>query len=109
MTPLEELREIERKNRFLRDADKVEHLRVRLADQITLIAERDALKARAEKAEAERDALRKALDQIRALKPVEMEGYSYFNSRMGLEPEDVFEICDAALNRTAPEAQKGNK
>jgi hypothetical protein len=40
--------------------------------------------------------LRNALQAIRALNPTNMCG-DYWGRNMGLEPDDVFDLCDAAL------------
>lgn len=52
----------------------------------------------AELAEAKKDAarLRDALKAIRAVKPYNM-ACDHWSRNMGLEPDDVFDLCDAAM------------
>lgn len=52
----------------------------------------------------ERDALRAALVKIRELKPINM-ACDYWNKQLGLEPDEVFDICDAAIDAARKEAQ----
>jgi hypothetical protein len=60
----------------------------------------DSLRARLEASERDRTALAAVLEEIRALKPTNM-ACDYWSKNPGLEPDTVFDLCDAAL-RTAP-------
>ena len=48
--------------------------------------------------------LREALQAIRALNPTNMCG-DHWGRNMGLEPDDVFDLCDAALAATKEDSR----
>lgn len=65
--------------------------------------------ARAPDLELECAALRKALEEIQSLKPVNM-ACDYWSTEYGLKPDDVFDICETALrSHPASTTEMGEK